>query len=312
MQFDWTLHSFHHFYIHFIKFYPQVGPPLKRFCQSLDFSLGKGSEGTHVYVGIMEDGSPVAVKTMLINSCKELAENENDILNLVGTERSPFIVQYRKFLKRPPFMYLIVDLCEESLKEHVTSKPITYLKEYGPGMIKQVLSALQFLHGYNILHRDLKPLNVLVDVTGRMRLTDFGISCVLKDEETTVYTHGKGTEEWMAPEVIEARNAEKIGRFKRKSDVHAAGMISFFILTKGEHPFGSKYVRMTNILEGKPVNLNILDDLQAAQFISWLINHNIHDRPYAHEALEHPFLDEVKIYEELSQPRILLVDDDSH
>ena len=284
---------------------------MKRFCQSLDFSLGKGSEGTHVYVGIMEDGSPVAVKTMLINCCQELAKNENDILNLIGTERSPFIVQYRKFLKRSPFMYLILDLCEESLKEHVESKPIKYLKEYGPGMIKQILSALQFLHDHNILHRDLKPRNVLVDITGRMRLTDFGVSCVLKDEETTVYTHGKGTEEWMAPEVIEARNAEKIGRFKKKSDVHAAGMISFFILTKGEHPFGSKYVRMANILEGKPLNLKTLDNLEAEQFISWLINHDIHDRPYAHEALKHPFLDEVKIYEELSQPRIFLVDNDS-
>ena len=284
---------------------------MKRFCQSSDFSLGKGSEGTHVYVGIMEDGSPVAVKTMLISSCKELAENENDILNLIETERSPFIVQYRKFLKGPLFMYLILDLCEESLTEHVTSRPIKYLKEYGPEMIKQILSGLEFLHGHNILHRDLKPRNVLVDITGRMRLADFGVSRVLKDDETTIYTHGKGTEEWMAPEVIEARNVEKKGPFKRKSDVHAAGLISFFILTKGEHPFGSKYVRMTNILEGKPPNLKILDNLEAEQFISWLINHNIHDRPYTDEALEHSFLNQVKIYEELPQPRILLVDDDS-
>ena len=259
----------------------------------------------------MEDNSPVAVKTMLITSCKELAENENDILNLIEIERSPFIVQYRKFLKRPPFMHLILNLCEESLREHVESKPIEYLKEYGPGMIKQILSGLEFLHGHNILHRDLKPLNVLVDITGRIRLTDFGISRVLKDEETTVYTHGKGTEEWMAPEVIEARNEQKKGRFKKKSDVHAAGMISFFILTKGEHPFGGKYVRMKNILKGKPVNLKSLNNPKAKKFISWLIRHKVHDRPYALEALEHSFFNQVKIYEELSQPRIFLVDDDS-
>ena len=259
----------------------------------------------------MEDGSPVAVKRMLIDSCKELAENENDILTLIKMERSPFIVQYRKFLKRSPFMHLIFDLCEESLREHVESKPIEYLKEYGPGMIKQILSGLKFLHDHNILHRDLKPSNVLVDITGRMRLTDFGISRVLKDEETTVYTHGKGTEEWMAPEVIEARNAKEIGRFKKKSDVHAAGMISFFILTKGVHPFGDKYVRMKNILEGRSVNLKNLNNSKAKKFISLLIRPKVHERPFADEALKHPFLDEVKIDEELSQPRIFLVDDDS-
>ena len=261
----------------------------------------------------MEDDSLVAVKRMLADddSCKELAENEDEILKLIETERSPYIVQYRKFLKLSMFMYLILDLCEESLREHVKSRPIEYLKEYGPNMIKQILSGLEFLHDHNILHRDLKPSNVLVDINGCMRLADFGLSRVLNDDETTVQTHGKGTDEWMAPEVIEARNEEEKGRYKKKSDVHAAGMISFFILTKGEHPFGGKYVRMANILRGKPLDLEILYDLVAKQFISWLIQHDIHDRPYADEALKHPFLNQVKIYEELPQPRILLVGDHS-
>ena len=176
---------------------------------------------------------------------------------------------------------------------------------------KQILSGLEFLHYRNILHRDLKPLNVLVDIAGRMRLADFGLSRVLSDEETTVHTFGKGTEEWMAPEVIEARNGMEKGRFKRKSDVHAAGMIAFFILTKGEHPFGGKYDRVKNILEGKASNLEILEDREANDFISCLIHRNIDDRPYSGEALEYSFLNQVKNYEELPQPRISLVDADN-
>lgn len=260
----------------------------------------------------MEDGNPVAVKTFWKDSSQEFAENENNILTLVQTERSPFIVNYREFLKQSPFMYLILELCEESLEEHITSKPIEYLEEYGPGMIKQILSGLEFLHGHNILHHDLKPSNVLVDITGRLRLADFGLSRVLDDDKTTFYTYAKGTNGWVPPEVIKVIDEGIEGPFKKKSDVHVAGMIAFFILSKGKHPFGgNRSTRMTNILQGKPLGLKNLEDLEAKDFVSLLIRRNIDDRPYAEEALRHPYLAQVKMYKEPSQPKILLVGDDS-
>ncbi|CAB4043063.1 serine threonine- kinase endoribonuclease ire-1-like isoform X1, partial [Paramuricea clavata] len=248
--------------------------------------------GTSVHVGIMEDGSEVAVKRILLQSSEEAAENEKKILSLIETKKSPFIVSYRNFLKDATFMYLIVDLCEETLKEHVESKTIEHLRQYGPRMIKEILRGLEFLHDQGILHRDLKPLNVLVDIEGHMRLADFGISRVLNEDETTVQTDGKGTEGWMPVEVIESRNQRKKGRFKKKSDVQVAGMIAFYILTKGVHPFGSAlYNRMMNILNGNPVNLGILNkDLEAKMFVHLLIRHNITDRPYAFEALAHSFM----------------------
>jgi serine/threonine-protein kinase/endoribonuclease IRE1 len=123
-----------------------------------------------------------------------------------------------------------------------------------------------------------------------MRLADFGISRVLNEEETTVHTSARGTRDWMPTEVIKAINKEEKGRFKKKSDVQVAGMIAFFISTKGEHPFGSVFERMTNISKGNPVNLDILHNVQVRKFISWLISHNIDDRPYATEALADPFM----------------------
>ena len=294
-------------------FLPQVGLPLKYFFEDKAMLLGNGSKGTSVYVGIMEDGSEVAVKRMLQQACEDLAENEDKILSL--TTKSPFIVNYRNFVKDTTFVYLIVDLCEETLKEHVKSKTIKHLRENGPRMIKQILSGLKFLHDLGILHRDLKPSNVLVDIEGRMRLADFGLSRFLNEDESTVHTDPKGTLGWMPSEVIEAMNTREIGRFKKKSDIHVAGMIAFFILTKGEHPFGNSLPDcMANIFDGNPVNLANLEDLEAKQFVSWLIHHNIDDRPYAREALSYPFLDQVEIYEGLHKPIISLVvdEDDEH
>ncbi len=227
---------------------------------------------------------------MLIDRCGDAAENERIILRLINTKKSPFIVNYRHFLKDNTFVYLIVDLCEQTLDEYVRSE--NNLQINGRRIIFEVLTGLKFLHDHGILHGDLKPSNVLVDVDGHMRLADFGISRVLNEDKTTLHTDAPETEGWMAAEIIENINKEDKGRYKRKSDIQPAGMIAFFILTKGEHPFGSTfYDRMTNILNGNPVNLNNLDGLDARQFVSRLICREIDDRPYAHEALLLPFLD---------------------
>ena len=269
-----------------------------RCCTSVkSLLLGKGSMGTTVYVGIMHDGSEVAVKRMLTQACEDSARNEIEILNRTDTKKSPYIVNYRYFYHDDNFMYLILDLCEETLKEHVHSQTAEHLKVQGPRMIKEILTGLGFLHSLGILHRDLKPTNVLVDLECQMRLADFGVSRVLNEDETTVYTDAKGTRDWMPVEVIEAINKRQKCRFKKKSDVQVTGMIGFFILTKGEHPHGSSSVEcMANILKGDPVNLDKLPSLDARKFLAKLISHNIADRPYAHEALSHSFMKQVKEY----------------
>ncbi|XP_028395310.1 uncharacterized protein LOC114519384 [Dendronephthya gigantea] len=268
----------------------KIGVPMQDFVAKNQFKIGDGCCGSCVYVGLMKDGSEVAVKRILVQSDDNTVENEKEIMSLIKTDNSPFIVSYRHFHRGDDFMYLIVDLCEENLRELVHASSIEYLQEHGPRMIKEVLFGLEFLHGKGILHRDLKPSNVLVDIEGRMKLADFGISRILNDDETTVETYAKGTPGWMPPEVIKAIEKNEKGPFKRKSDVQVAGMIAFFVLTKGEHPFGSSFDRMRNILEGNCVSIDRLDDREARHFVSWLISHKIDDRPYAHEALRDSFI----------------------
>ena len=279
---------------------PQVAPLLKHFSTLKSLSLGKGCNGTSVYVGIMDDGCEVAVKRMVIQACEESAQNEIEILSRTDTQKSPFIVSYRYFHRDDNFIYLILDLCEETLGEHVHSQTAEHLREHGPRMVKEILTGLEFLHSKGILHRDLKPSNVLVNVAAHMKLADFGISRILNEDETTVQTDAKGTQNWMPVEVIEAINKGQKCRLKKKSDIQAACMIAFFVLTKGEHPFGGlSHQRMLNILEGNPVNLGKLDNLDAREFVAWLIRNIINDRPYAREALRHSFMDQVKEYEAL-------------
>jgi hypothetical protein len=75
--------------------------PMQVFVPNKELKIGNGSNGTCVYVGVMEDGSEVAVKRMLTQSGEDAAENENKILNLIKTEEFPFMTsQLSKFFSR--------------------------------------------------------------------------------------------------------------------------------------------------------------------------------------------------------------------
>ena len=251
--------------------------------------------GTNVYVGIMDDVSEVAVKRMLTQACEKSARNEIEILTRTDTKTSPYIVSYRDLYHDENFMYLILDLCEETLKEYVVhSQNAERLREHGPKIIKEILCGVEFLHSLGILHRDLKPSNILVDVEGHTRLADFGLSRAFQEDKAS-QSEPRGTEGWMAAELVEAKDKQQKCLLTKKSDVQAVGMMAFFILTSGDHPFGSSsFQRKMNILKGKPVNLDKLDNSPARKFVEWLISHNTKDRPYAHQALKHLFMDQVK------------------
>ena len=243
----------------------------------------------------MQDGSEVAVKRIWKQAPKFIeVQNYIEIMKQLtdtNTTKSPFIVNYRDFIQDSTFMYLILDLYEETLKEHVYSQSMEHIQQHGPRMINEILTGLEFLHSEGIVHRDLKPSNVLVDVHGHMRLSDFGISRVLHEDSSSIQTCAKGTYGWMPPEVIQAINEGGQVSFKRESDIHVVGMLAFYILTKGDHPFGHTLTgRMTNILKGDPVNLDKLDDPIAKRFVSWLINNKVYNRPDVSEALQDPFM----------------------
>ncbi|XP_028403512.1 serine/threonine-protein kinase/endoribonuclease IRE1-like [Dendronephthya gigantea] len=268
--------------------------PLKSFSTDEALKIADGSPGTRVYVGLMENGREIAVKRILKETTDRLAQTELEIFRLTRDIRSPYIVNYWNFDCDEFFMYLVIDLCEENLNDYVAKTcSLEYLQKHGVRMIEEILLGLQVLHDRGILHRDLKPSNILVSVDGRMQLSDFGISRVLNDDESTFLTAPKGTVGWIPPEVIEQIDKEDSkGPYKRKSDVHVAGMIAFFILTKGEHPFGLRLERMVNISKGEPIFLNKVTAPTAQKFISQLISHNIDHRPYVKDALKHCFFKE--------------------
>ncbi|KAM9440704.1 serine/threonine-protein kinase/endoribonuclease IRE1-like isoform 2-T3 [Clarias gariepinus] len=250
-------------------------------CTKREYKIGRGARGTRVYIGMRDDGTEVAVKRMVQDDNKQL-KDEMKVLRDPKLEHKN-IVRYLDFSEDQDFVYLCLQLCECDFKEYKkTSKPDQdALKK----VMKEVLLGLQALHDARIIHRDLKPRNILIDVEGNARLADFGISRMINQDASTVHTSRAGTRGWEAAEIL---NTDGTRRYKTSTDIQVAGMLMYYILSGGKHPFGTGNETEENIQEGN-YQLDETTDVEARHLIEKMIAHEPKARLSVKEAVEHPY-----------------------
>ncbi len=115
-----------------------------------------------------------------------------------------------------------------SLKELIVQRgpaPVTVSVEYA----RQILSALRFAHRHGIVHRDIKPHNVLVDAEGRVKVTDFGIARAGASQMTEAGSI-VGTAQYLSPEQARGTDVDQ------RSDLYSLGIVLYELLT-GSLPF---------------------------------------------------------------------------
>ena len=129
--------------------------------------------------------------------------------------------------------YIVTEFIDgQTLKQRITDRPISY-PEIGAMIVLQVCRALAHAHAAGILHRDVKPENIMIRNDGVVKLMDFGISHMVDLERLTVTGQLLGSPAYMAPEHVEGRPLDF------RTDVFAIGIV-LYQLTVGKLPFEGK------------------------------------------------------------------------
>ncbi|KAL5529624.1 hypothetical protein ACEPAG_5609 [Sanghuangporus baumii] len=260
--------------------------------------IGAGSFGS-VYLGMdAMNGLLMAVKQVELptgsgpneqrkKSMLEALEREIDLLRELQHEN---IVQYLDSSSDDKHLYIFL--------EYVPGGSVTaLLRNYGAfeealcrHFVRQILQGLNYLHSRDIIHRDIKGANILVDNKGGIKISDFGIS--KKVEETFLGGHARGHRPslqgsvyWMAPEVV------KQLAHTRKADIWSVGCLVVEMLT-GNHPYPTLNQMQAIFKIGSSAKPTVPSDIspECEDFLQKTFEVKHEARPDADELLQHPWI----------------------
>lgn len=264
----------------------------------LHHELGHGGMGTVFRATDRLMGVPVALKRVLQTTpdgSKQGASSGHDQrlalaqeFKVLASLRHPNIISVLDYgfdEDRQPYytMELIQDA--RTILEASIDQPL----ERQVDLLAQMLQALVYLHRRGVIHRDLKPRNVLVTREKQVKLLDFGLSVAGDAGESASST--AGTLAYMAPEVLMG------GRVSEASDLYALGVIAYELFS-GKHPFddGDVTTLLNNILYASPPMALLNIDPRLAAVIERLMSRSPESRyRSAREAL-------VELGEAIGQP----------
>ncbi|CAL7941148.1 unnamed protein product [Xylocopa violacea] len=260
--------------------------------------LGKGCEGTFVYRGEF-DGRSVAVKRLLPD-CFTFADREVALLR--ESDAHANVVRYFCTEQDRMFRYIALELAEATLQDYVGGK-YDKQKISAKSILRQATSGLAHLHLLDIVHRDIKPHNVLLSTPGprgevRAMISDFGLCKKLQLGRVSFSRRSgvTGTDGWIAPEMLNGN------RTTCAVDIFSLGCVFYYVLSDGKHPFGDPLRRQANILCGES-DLTALHDRVsqndkelALVLIKAMIANNPSERPPVTAVHDHPiFWDSTRI-----------------
>ena len=204
--------------------------------------IGEGSFSV-VFPGVNgNDGREVALKRLEKVRLEERGDVlEREVKILQKLSNCPMVVNYITCTSDDNFKYIVVELMEGSLDEYLRRDQEC---EEAFTICLSIASGIEFLHSKGVLHRDLKPQNILYNTNPSfsVKISDFGLSKILQTTQTRGQSesvmHSKaGTRCWMAPE----RLADNPQEHSKASDIFSCGLLFHYVLSKKKHPFNLAY-----------------------------------------------------------------------
>ncbi len=151
----------------------------------------------------------------------------------VTTLSHPNIVNIYDVGEEDGIYYLVMEYVDgQTLKQYIQQKGMLPVNE-ALDIMEQLTSAMEHAHHFEIVHRDIKPQNILIDHDGNVKVTDFGIATATSATTITHTNSVLGSVHYLSPE--QARG----GVANKKSDIYSLGIVMFELLT-GRPPFSGE------------------------------------------------------------------------
>lgn len=199
--------------------------------------LGKGAMGVVYQAFDPKLRRKVAIKTILISQFDE--ETKKDFSMRFEREAEaaarlthPNIVQVYDFGEQAGVAYLVMEFIDGKELKLGLATSSTFDRKESVRIMCELLDALAFAHENRVVHRDVKPANVMLDTQGRVKLADFGVARMTDADRTHAERTQTvvGTPAYMSPEQIQGH------RVDGRTDIFSAGIILYQLLT-GKRPF---------------------------------------------------------------------------
>lgn len=188
-----------------------------------------------VYKGVdVIDNKPVAIKILK----KEYAENEEFLRRFRNESKAIAVLSHPNIVKiydvgfSDKLQYIVMEYIDGiTLKEYIESEKVLTWKDTVHFVI-QILRALQHAHDKGIVHRDIKPHNIMMFNDGTIKVMDFGIAKFAREEGKTATDQAIGSVHYISPEQASGAVTDA------KSDIYSVGAMMYEMLS-GRKPFDS-------------------------------------------------------------------------
>jgi serine/threonine-protein kinase len=217
--------------------------------------LGRGAMGVVFQAVDPTIGRTVAIKTIRlgeVNNPQERAKLRERLFRearSAGILSHPNIVTIYDMQEEGDLTYIAMEFVDGPTLDALMSANEPIKREEVLRILKEAASGLDYAHQKRIVHRDIKPANIMLDNTGKVKITDFGIAKVSSSEQFTMTGTIVGTPNYMSPEQVQG-----LPTVDGRADQFSLCVIAFEMLT-GEKPFTGEHLTTVvyKIVAGDPI-----------------------------------------------------------
>ena len=246
--------------------------------------IGSGSFGIVYKVQKKAEGTIFAMKSLSKNTlekCKQLkyAISECKIMKRLN---HPFVLTLHYAFQTKKYLYLVLDFCSRGDLLGIINKKNLLSEKSARFYLAETILALEYLHSLNILYRDLKPSNILIDSEGHIKLADFGLAKENVGSANPAMSIA-GSPAYLPPETINRKGTTPA------ADIYGLGPLLYEMLTGSPLFTGNDTMVIYNNIKMARVAFTPYVTESAKNLINLVINKNPERRPTIPQLKRHIF-----------------------